>query len=118
MNRRMTPGLSARISTTRLSHIGSSDNPPWPSAILWISSGPRRLVNETLTCAVCDCADALSAPAHASNNQSLRSRMHGDNALALRRAQPINTAMPEPNAVDEDGDFVFRKENVGTNDHG
>src|SRR5207245_7212588 len=29
-NRRMTPGLSARISATRLSHIGSSDNPPWP----------------------------------------------------------------------------------------
>src|SRR5437763_16956912 len=67
----MTSGLSARISATRLSHIGSSDNPPWPSATLWISSGPSRLVNETPTCAVCDCADALT----------------------LRRVQPINTAL-------------------------
>src|SRR6266516_146289 len=92
MNRRITPGLSARISATRLSHIGSSDNPPWPRAILWISSGPRGLVNETLTCATCVCADALTALAQArmSNNQRLGSRMDGDHALTVRRVQPIN----------------------------
>src|SRR5438046_5360990 len=91
----MTPGLSARISATRLSHIGSSDNPPWPSAILWISSGPRRLVNETLTCATCDCADALNAAGtvRLSNSQSLASGMEGDNALSRRRLQPMNTAL-------------------------
>src|SRR3989442_3214073 len=101
MNRRMTPGLSARISATRLSHIGSSDNPHWPRAILWISRGARRLVNETLTCAACDSADALSAPAHArrGNNQSLGSRMEPDNALTLRRVQPINTALAETKPV-------------------
>src|SRR5947207_9801716 len=93
----MTSGLSARISATRLSHIGSSDNPPWPSATLWMSSGPRRLVNETLTCAVCDCADTLSAPAHTrlNNNQSLGSRTDGDHALTLRRVQSVNTALAE-----------------------
>src|SRR5205823_12058045 len=64
----------------------TSDNPPWPSAILWISSGPRQLVNETLTCATCGCADALSAKANArlSNNQSLGSGMGGDIALTVR----------------------------------
>src|SRR5256885_12632338 len=92
MNRRMIPGLSARISATRLSHIGSSDNPPWPSAILWISRGPRRLVNETVTSATCDCADALSAKPNSrlNNNQDLGSRMDGDGALTRRRVQPID----------------------------
>src|SRR6266516_3903423 len=97
MNRRMTLGFSARISVIRLSHIGSSDNPPWPSAILWISKGPRRLVNETRSCAACGCADALEAPANVrpSNNQSLGSRMDADNALAFRGVQPINTALQQ-----------------------
>src|ERR1051325_4087074 len=96
MNRRITSGLRARISATRLSHIGSSDNPPWPSAILWISSGPRRLVNETLTRAAGDWADTLNAPAQAklSNNQSPERRMDGDHALTLRRAQPFYNASP------------------------
>ena len=90
----MTAGLSARISATRLSHIGSSDNPPCPSPILWISKGPRRLVNETLTWATRDCADTPGAKAQArmDSNQSLGNRMDGDNALTLRRAQPINNA--------------------------
>jgi hypothetical protein len=57
--------------------------------MLWISSGPRRLLNDTLTS---DCADALNAPAQARPSQSLGS-MDGDNALTVRPAQPINTAL-------------------------
>jgi hypothetical protein len=41
-----------------------------------------------------------------------------DAAVRGCRAIPA-PAMPMPEAaVDEDGDFVFRKDNVGTNDHG
>src|SRR5438105_4442530 len=70
----------ARISAMRLSHIGSSDNPPWPSAKWSICIRPNFSANETLTC-----ADGSSA-ASAGWNWNNKKTQKDTTASHLRRA--------------------------------